>query len=184
MLEGMAGSPSRLDLLAGGCRESMRFHGERPVKITSREDLHPLFVALEQTNRHQQGHVHRRAGFELLKILQVHALILDAGPVGEAAPIRQLLDQRQLATLEVRRHAAAGPGVLALGALAGRRAAPRAEATADAPALAVRARCGCELMQLHSAFPSGPAATSSTSSRCWMANTMPRICGLSGRMTV
>src|SRR5438874_6698758 len=137
MLEGMAGSPNRLDLLSGSCRETMRGHRERPVKLAGREDLDALFVALEQADSHQRRHVHRRAGLELLKVLQVHTLVLDAGPVGEAAPIRELLDQRELATLEVRRHAATGPGILALGALAGRRAAPRAEATADPPTLAM-----------------------------------------------
>src|SRR4051812_13001894 len=113
-----------------------------------------LAVVLDQAGGDQRGDVHRRAGLEPLEVLQVDRLVLDARAVDEATPERQLLDELQLATLEVRGHAPARAGVLALGPLAGRRAAPRAEAAADPPALPMGALRRRQLMEPHSALPS------------------------------
>src|SRR5688572_804437 len=187
MLEGMAGSPSRLDLLAGGRGKTMRRDGERAVQIAGPQDLDPLALVLDQASADQRLQVHSRASLERLQVLEVDALILNAVDVVEASTVRQLLDERKLAALKLGRDAAAGPGILALGPLAGRRASAGAQAPADPPTLSVRARRGREVMELHSLAPFGPSAapsTSSTRTRCWMVKTIPRICGLSGRTTV
>ena len=48
MLEGMAGSPSRLDLLAGGCRESVRGDGQRPVDVAGPKHFDVLAGILDE----------------------------------------------------------------------------------------------------------------------------------------
>src|SRR4051812_43606865 len=164
----------------------MSRHSQRAIEVASAQHLDLLAVILQDANRHQRldvDGIHRHPD----QVRQVDGLVLDAVQAPEAAPIRQLLDQRQLAALEVRRNPAAGPGLLALLALASRGAPARAEAPTDAPALAMCPRRGRKLMQSHSDAPSelvGAASISSTTSRCWTANTIPRICGLSGRTTV
>src|SRR5690349_3980238 len=68
MLEGIAGSPSRLDLLAGGRRETMCRDRERVAELAGAKHLDALLVTLEQPDRDQRGHVHGCASRELLKI--------------------------------------------------------------------------------------------------------------------
>src|SRR4051794_39254592 len=170
----------------------MSRYGQRAIEVAGAQNLDLLAVVLEDADRHQRLDVDGVDGHPG-EICQVDGLVLDAIQAAEAAPVRQLLDQRQLAALEVRRNAAAGPGLLALLALASRGAPARAEAPADATALAMCPRRGCKLMESHSDAPSvfsgvsgatGAASISSTTIRCWMANTIPRIFGLSGRTTV
>src|SRR5215212_5543410 len=188
IVEPMAGSPSRLNLLAGRCGKLVGRHGERAIQLAGAEHLDLLAVVLEQPGRDQRRHVDRRSGRERGQVGQVDGLVLDAVHVAEAAPVRQLPDQRQLAALEIGRHATAGAGLLALGALAGRGASAGADSTADSPPHAMRAGGRLEIVELHDADVSfvgaGASSTSSTRTRCWMANTIPRICGLSGRTTV
>src|SRR5215212_729040 len=187
IVEPMAGSPSRLNLLAGRCREFVGRHGQRAIQLAGAEHLDLLAIVLQQPGPDQRRHVDGGPGREPGQVGQVDGLVLDAVHVVEAASVRQPPDQRQLAALEVRRDAAAGSGLLALGALAGRGASAGAEPTTDPPPLAMRAGGRLEIMELHaevSFVGAGASSTSSTRTRCWMANTIPRICGLSGRTTV
>ena len=100
----------------------MRRHGKRAVKLAVPQDLDPLALVLDQAGADQRRQVHGCASLKRLQVLQVDALILNAVDVVEATPVRQLLDERKLAALKLGRDAAAGPGLLALGPLAGRRA--------------------------------------------------------------
>src|SRR4051812_47672121 len=127
----------------------MSRHSQRAIEIAGAKHLDLLAVVLEDADRHQRLDVDAVDGHPG-QVCQVDGLVLDAVQAAEAAPIRQLLNQRQLTALEVRRNPAAGPGLLALLALASRGAPARAEAPTDAPALAVCPRRGRKLMQSHS----------------------------------
>src|SRR5439155_22971198 len=105
----------------------------------------------------------------------VHDRVLDTERVAEAASVREAPDQRELAALEIGRHAATAARLLALRAFAGGGSLSGAVATADPTALATRPLGRPQLVQFH---------TSSTFTRCWTLKIIPRTDGVSGSSTV
>ena len=128
-----------------------------------------------QSGFHQDGggHLFLAQGFERG---QVDRGVFDPERVLEALELGDALHQGQLATLEARRHGAAG--LLALGPTAGRLVALAAGAATDAVLGLGGARGGRQVVQLRH------FATSSTLIRCGTRAIMPRISGRSGSSLV
>src|SRR5206468_7148276 len=89
------------------------------------------------------------------QVTHVDRAELDPERVAEAAPVRQLADQRQLAAFEVGWHAPAGSGVLPLVPLARRFDLAAAVAAADALGNAGGAGGRLQIVQTHALSPPG-----------------------------
>src|SRR6056297_1886382 len=173
------------DLLAGRRRDGIDVDRQRFGELALAEDLDRSLL-LDQTLGGQGLDRDLVAGLEgVLETCHVDHGEHDLVGVVEARQLRLTPHQRHLATLEVLRDGAAGPG--ALGAAAGGLAATAAITTGDPLAIGLRARCGLEVVQFdrHDEASSVVSASSSSkATRCGTLRSIPRISGRSGWTTV
>jgi hypothetical protein len=142
-------SAGRLDTLAGYLRKAVGTHRQGVRQIAIGKNLHQLGI-IQQAGRDQLVGPDQASFLEAGQIAKVDWLVLDSIAIDEPTPIGEPLDQRELAALEVRRDAAPGAGLLALGPLAGRGAPTRAEASTESTARLAGAFWRAQLMKFHS----------------------------------
>src|SRR6266849_5838694 len=118
LLDLLAGTACRFDLLARRRRELRRLHVELLGQLAVAEDLDAVDGALDDARLAQNAFVDGGAVIEALQIADVHDGVLFLEDVGESA-LRQTAVQRHLAALEAEHARVAGARLLPLLAAAG-----------------------------------------------------------------
>src|SRR3972149_5823843 len=150
----LCAAPGTFDLRARRSRERVRADDERLAELAAGQPLDRFSLA-HQAMREHRRRVDLAAVEDLTERLDVHGRVLDPVGILEALELRHAALQRHLAALETQLGLVAS--LVPLGATAGGLALAGGLSSADAPAAALRALGGPEMVELHS--------TSSTSTR-------------------
>src|SRR5262245_41992466 len=145
------GTARGLDLLAGAGTELVSTHRQFYRQVTLTKNFYGAAPAAQDARDVKFLGPDDTPDGKIVQVADIDLAKLDAERVAEAASIRQLADQRQLATLEVRRYSAARSSVLALGALATSLDFAAAMAAADSNALAGGAVGRLKVVRTHAA---------------------------------
>src|SRR6185503_4075791 len=139
------GAARGFDLLAGASRKLVRAHGELDGQLAFAQDFDRAALAAQDAHGLELLGPDRAALGKAGQVAHVDFAGFDAEGVDEAAAVRQLANERQLAALEVGWDTAAGTGVLAFGALPASLDLAAAVAASDADAVARSAAGRTEL---------------------------------------